>query len=234
MSVVATSEGTGGPLEEILRRAGAVFGAHEGRLVALNYGSAAGELAACVHAVGLADVSAGSKLELTGGAAQLDAELARLLGRPLAAREAVRANDAWWCLAEPGRAVVLAEPQLGHRLYESLHDRILRRAGITVRDRSDEWAMIELIGRRAPRVLAVLGVLESASPTPCLVGVPLQGATAHWLLASEHVALALVDRGDALATWHAIEAAGAPFGLTYVGQEAAARYQLLEGAHRAP
>jgi glycine cleavage system aminomethyltransferase T len=232
MPLVVASEGTGGPLEEILRKAGAVFGAHAGRLVALNYGSAAGELAACVHSVGLADHSATSKLELCSRPGQLDAELSRLVGRPLHPGEAVRAHEAWWCVAEPGRALVLCEPQVGNRLYESLHDQMLRRAGIEVRDRSDEWSVIELIGRKAWKVLHALGVFDELTDPPCFLHAPVAEIGVDWLLVSEHMALAVVDRGDVLATWQAIESVGSRFGLAYVGHEAATRYRLVEGAPR--
>src|ERR1700685_4866114 len=89
MSLLAPLPGATGPLDPVLRRAGAVFGVHGGDLVALNFGSAAGELAACVHGVGLADRSEVAKLEVHASAAQLSDLIALLAGRGLADGEAV-------------------------------------------------------------------------------------------------------------------------------------------------
>src|ERR1700683_566867 len=116
MPLLASSPGTTGPLDSVLRRAGGVFGVHGGNLVALNCGSAAGELAACVHGVGLADRSDVAKLALEAPTAQLSDLIALLAGRGLAAGQALCAHGAWWCGAASDRAVILCEEPVAERL----------------------------------------------------------------------------------------------------------------------
>jgi glycine cleavage system aminomethyltransferase T len=206
-----------------------------GSLVPLNYGSAAGELAACVHGVGLADHSYATKLVLKAPPAQLGDLIVFLAGRTIAAGQAAHANSAWWCGAAPDRAVILCEPRVGDRLRESLRRQRLRRSALTVEDRSDDWAAIELIGRDTPRILTELGAYDDPAATrlgPSFTSGTVNGVTVNWLLESEHDALAVVDRAGALIVWQAIERVGRTFGLTYVGQEASARYRLLEGGGR--
>ena len=57
MAVFVPSGGAASPLDTVLCQAGAVFASRSGRRAAINYGSAAGELAVCVSAVGLVDRS---------------------------------------------------------------------------------------------------------------------------------------------------------------------------------
>jgi glycine cleavage system aminomethyltransferase T len=236
MPLLASAPDNSGPLDTVLRRAGAVFGVHGGCLVALNYGSAAGELAACVHSVGLADHSDAAKLVLEAPPAQLSDLTVLLAGRSVAAGQAFYAHGAWWCGAAPGRAVILCEAPVGDRLRDSLRSQRLRRFSLTVEDRSDRWAAIELIGRDAPKVLSELGAYDdpaAAGHGPSFTAGTVNGMMVSWLLESEHDGLALVERSDALAVWQAIERVGHGFSITYVGQEASARYRLLDGSRHA-
>jgi glycine cleavage system aminomethyltransferase T len=232
MALLAPAPDSSGPLDTVLRRAGAVFGVHGRSLVALNYGSAAGELAVCVHGVGLAEHSDTAKLVLEAPPAQLSDLSALLAGRSIAAGQALFAHGAWWCGAAPGRAVILCEATVGDRLRDSLRSQ-RRRFALTVEDRSDQWTAIELIGRDAPKVLSELGAYDDPAATrlgPSFTAGTVNGIMVSWLLESERDALALVERSDALAVWQAIERVGRGFGITCVGQEASARYRLLEGS----
>jgi glycine cleavage system aminomethyltransferase T len=236
MSLLAPLPGGNGPLDTVLRRAGAVYGVHGGNLVALNFGSAAGELAVCVHGVGLSDHSEVAKLALEAPAAQLSDLVTLLAGRGLGVGQAFYAHGAWWCCAAPGCAAILCDRPVAERLRASVGSQRLRRFAPSVRDRSDEWAAIELIGGDAPKVLAELGAYDDPAATrlgPSFTTGTINGAIVHWLLESERGALALVDRADALATWQAIYEAGRAYGVAYVGQEAAARYRLFSRDARA-
>ncbi len=71
-------------LDQILRRAGAVFADRHGVPVAVSYGSAAGELAACVSRAGIADSSQLTKLELSGPPAAIAELVRRATGGALA------------------------------------------------------------------------------------------------------------------------------------------------------
>jgi glycine cleavage system aminomethyltransferase T len=225
------------PFDSLLRRAGAVFARREGRSVAVSYGSAAGELAVCVRAVGLVDRSDLTKLALEAPPAQLRHLVARLAGTDVAVGGAVHAGGAWWCGAAPDRVVVLCDSATGIRMRERLLTQSLFHVSLTVRDRSDEWAAIALIGRSAPKLLGALDAYgESGDPrsvAPFTTGT-VDGVELLWLFESDHRALALVHREHAATVWRALEATGRRFGISCVGQDAASRYALLDRAPRPP
>ena len=203
---------------------------HDGRAVVANYGSAAGELAACVSAVGLAERSDQAILELTGPSAQLRHLSHRLTGSEVAPGGAVLSAGAWWCAASPERMLVLCEARHAGRLHAVLQARVARRSALTLTDRSADLAALAVVGRHASALLAELGVYgESGNPrdVPPLTAHTGAGGEVLWLLESDEMALALMAAADAPTVWHAIERAGRPFGLCAVGQEALARYGLI-------
>ncbi len=203
---------------------------HDGRGVVAHYGSAAGELAACVSAVGLADRSDLAKLMLQGPTAQLQHLAQRLTGSEVAPGGAVHSGGAWWCAESPERMLVICDATRGDRLHAVLHARVARRSAVTLTDRSAELAALAVVGRRARALLAGLGVYgESGDPrhVPPLTAHTGTGADVLWLLESDDKALALMAAADAPAVWHTIERAGQGFGLCAVGQDALARYSLI-------
>jgi glycine cleavage system aminomethyltransferase T len=237
MSALVTPHEPSDPFNAILRQAGAVFASHHGRTVAVNYGSAAGELAVCVSAVGLVDCSELCKLTLEAPPAQLRHLVARLAGGEVAVGGALHAGGTWWCGSAADRVVVLCDPFAGGRLRERLRSQALalHHVALTVQDHSEDWAAMALIGRATPKVLAALGTYgDSGDPrlaSPLTAGT-VHGVEINWLLESDHRALALVPQTQAGAVWQAIEDAGRPYGISCVGQEAASRYSLLERAGR--
>ena len=140
LSVHTSPEPVPGALAGLQARAGAVFARRRGRPVAVSYGSAAGELAACLRAVGMADSSQLTKLELCGPARPLG-ELVRLAtGGTLAPGGVLEAGGTWWCGADgpsrtftTQRVFVLGEPELGERLRALLRARAARLPGLAVR-----------------------------------------------------------------------------------------------------
>lgn len=231
MSVTARSHGAAASLEVVLRRAGAVLSTRDGRPVAINFGSAAAELAVCVRAVGLVDRSDLSKLVLEAPPAQLAALTFRLVGHAVSAGGALSAGSAWWCGEAPDRVVVLSDPDTGSRLRQRLRADAVRYVTTTVRDVSAEIVAIGLLGRNADKILRSLGAFgEAGDPRAVQPFAPgsVDGIPAWWLLQSDRRALALVPRERAGEAWLAIERAGRPFGISCVGQEAACRYTLLE------
>jgi len=231
VSVTTGSAGSAAPLDVVLRRAGAVLATRHGRPVAMNFGSAAAELAVCVRAVGLVDRSELSKLVLEAPPAQLAALTSRLVGDAVSVGGVLSAGNAWWCGDAPGRVIVLSDPDAGSRLRERLHVDARRFVSMTVRDASDELAAIGLLGRNADQVLRALGVFgESGDPRAVapFAHAQVAGVPASWLLQSDCRALALVPREHAGDAWLAIERAGRPFGISCVGHEASSRYALLE------
>ncbi len=203
---------------------------HDGHAVVAHYGSAAGELAACVSAVGLADRSDLAKLVLDGPPAQLRHLSHRLTGSELAPGGAVLSGGAWWCAESPERILVICDGARGDRLHAVLHARVARRSAVSLTDRSADLAALAVVGRRARALLAELGVYgTSGSPrdVPPLTAHTGAGAEVLWLLESDDKALALMAAADAPAVWHTIERAGQRHGLCAVGQEAVARYALI-------
>jgi hypothetical protein len=230
MSVFVPSGGASYELDDVLRQAGAVFSSRAERPVAINYGSACGELAVCVSGVGLVDRSGLSKLVIEAPAAQLRELMARCLDGVVAPGGARLVGGAWWCRSASNRIVVLSEPQVGRRLRERLRGQALH-AALVVRDRSTDLAAIELLGRNAHKVLRALGAYgESGDPrgvSPFTPGT-VDGIDVLWLLESDRRALALMEHERAGEAWRAIEQAGREFGISCVGRDAATRYALLE------
>jgi glycine cleavage system aminomethyltransferase T len=209
----------------------------DGRQTVIHYGSPAGELAVCVRAVGLLDRSDLAKLVIEAPPAQLAQLVARMTGSALVPGGSLFADGAWWCGAAEGRTVVVCEPSVGRRLLAGLRAQRLLHVGVSVRDRTDDWAAIELLGRNAGKVLATLGIYgESGDPRLASpFGFrPVAGIDAFWLLESDRQALALVPAAFAGHAWRAIELAGRPFGISCVGSEAARHFALLERGHRPP
>jgi glycine cleavage system aminomethyltransferase T len=203
---------------------------HDGRAVVAHYGSAAGELAACVSAVGLADRSDLAKLVLEGPPAQLQHLSQRLTGSEIAPGGAVLSGGAWWCAEQPERMLVLGEAGHSERLRAVLHARVARRSAVSLTDRSADLAALAVVGRRASALLAELGVYgASGNPrhVPPLTAHTGAGAEVLWLLESDDKALAVMAAAEAPTVWHTIERAGQRFGLCAVGQEALARYALI-------
>ena len=157
MTVTAGSHGSIESLDVVLRRAGAVLATRDGRSVAMNFGSAAAELAVCVRAVGLVDRSELSKFVLEAPAAQLAGLTSRLAGDAVSPGGVLCAGNAWWCGDAPGRVIVLSDPDASAKLRGRLHVDVRRFAGITVRDASAELAAIAVLGRNTSDVLRALG-----------------------------------------------------------------------------
>jgi glycine cleavage system aminomethyltransferase T len=216
-------------LDVVLRRAGAVLSTRDGRSVAINFGSAAAELAVCVRTVGLVDRSELSTLALEAPAAQLSALMQRMVGATVAPGGLVSGGSALWCGETRDRVVVVSDPRTAGRLADGLHAAAARH--ITVRDMSSELCAIGLLGRNTVQVLSALGAYgRSGDPRvakPFARG-SVDGIAAWWLLQTDHRALALIDRDEAAEAWLAIERAGRQYGISCVGQEAAERYTLME------
>jgi glycine cleavage system aminomethyltransferase T len=219
-----------GSLDAIVQRAGGQRATHAGHLVVTSYGSAAGELAACVSAVGLADRSELTKLRVDGPPASVSELTSALTNAELAPGGAVRAGGAWWCAEAAERTIVLCEPWSASRLRAALTCETQRHPDIRLADHTADWAALAVIGRRAPDLLARLGVYGpsgDARDVPPVLRLPSGEAAATWLLQADDTAWAVLPRADAPRLWGAIERAGRRLGLCAVGQEAIARYALV-------
>ncbi len=233
MSTTAFNHFRPGPLQSVVSAAGGVLPPRPERRVAANYGSAAGELAACVSAVGLADRSDLMQLVLSAPADAMRETVMRFTGSTVAPGGALRSGGAWWGGLTPERTIVIAESRQGSRVRDQLHGCAGRAPMVTLEDRSADRAALALVGRRASTVLGTLGVYgEHGDPRHArpLSTHPVAGVDCVFLLESDDQALILVDQAHAASVWHAVERAGRPLGLCCVGREAIARFALL---HRA-
>ena len=151
VSIYASPDHVPSPLESLRRQAGGVVVPRFGRDVVVNYGSAAGELAACVSAVGLADCSELSKFVLRGPRRQLGQLAQRLAGSDLAPGGAVLSGGAWWCAESAERMIVICDPRLGRAPANRADGRGTRRAAVQLEDHSLDWAALAVVGRRRAR-----------------------------------------------------------------------------------
>jgi len=220
-----------GPLDTIMRRAGAVVNESNGATVAAHYGSPAGEVAVCVRMVGLADRSDVGKLVVTGRPVSVAGLIRRLIGESLAPAGVSFTAAGYWCAASAERVIVICESARRAHLLDVLRAEARRLPGVDVTDRSAELSAIALLGRHTMSVLAALGALGPGGDprsAPPFGRASVGGADVHVLLQSDRRALILTEPEDADRVWRAAEEAGQPFGLSPVGSEAVQRFTLLD------
>jgi glycine cleavage system aminomethyltransferase T len=209
--------------------AGAVLARHRGRTLAVSYGSAAGELAACMNAVGIASRAELTKLELAAPGPILDRVVAGLLGGPLMPGGLHQTRAVGWYRPDDGRLIALCEADQGERLRGRLEFWTLREPALALRERTDEWAAIAVIGRRTRVLLSELGVYgpggdpRAVPPVTRTADEPLTS----WLLHADDDALAITPRALAPALWRRITQTGRPWQICAVGHEALTRYRML-------
>jgi glycine cleavage system aminomethyltransferase T len=228
----STASGAGHPPDALGRLqadAGAVLACHRGRPVAVSYGSAAGELAACLNSVGIASRAELTKLELMAPGPNLDRVLTGLLGAPLLAGGIHQTRAVGWYRPDDTRLIALCEAEQAERLRGRLDFWTLRDPTVALADRTDEWAAIAVIGRRAQLLLDELGVY---GPGHDPRAVPPATRTADdaqtaWLLHADDDALAITPRAAAAALWQRITRTGRPLQICAVGHEALLRYRML-------
>jgi aminomethyltransferase len=199
-----------GPLDEVLRRAGAHMAERQGWLVAADFGSLASEVAVTRSRAGLADVSSIPKFELRGE----EAELATLIPDPCGPG---RVRDAWWCPLSPSLALVLGAPGANGDVALQVEARC-EGSLVEVVDVTSSRVAVCVVGRAASEVLVRAGARElpaGAVRSESIGGIPtivLHSSERHWLL--------VAPAEDAAELWLALSEAGAPLGLAYVGLDA--------------
>jgi hypothetical protein len=209
--------------------AGAVLARHRGRAVAVTYGSAAGELAACMNTVGIASCAELTKLELTAPGPNLDRVLTGLLGLPLLPGGIHQTRAIGWYRPDDGRLIALCDAEHAERLRGRLEFWTLRDPTVALHDRTDDWAAIAVIGRRTPFLLGELGVYGpgrdpgSVAPVTSTADDP----RTTWLLHADNDALAITPRASGPELWRRIGRTGRPWRICAVGHEALLRYRML-------
>lgn len=204
--------------------------------MAAHYGSPAGELSACVRAVGLGDRSDLRIFTLTGSPTAVREVIESATGTSLAVGDAVWFRSARWCGAGPGQAFVVVDPSASDRPFDAISLRVRLRADVTVTDVSEVWTAIAAVGARCHRLLERIGlddpeVEAERSFRPALIA----GSEAFVLRASAVEALILAPAWRATEVWRELEVAGQLLGLSIVGVEALERFALHERlSHQGP
>jgi aminomethyltransferase len=208
--VEASVEPRQGPLDEVLRKAGAHMAERAGWLVAADFGSLASEVAVTRSRAGLADVSSIPKFELRGE----ETELGTVLPDPCAP---ARVRDAWWCPLSPSLTLVLGAPGANGDVGLQVEARC-EGSRVRVADVTDSRVAVCVVGRAASEVLTRAGARDLPAGgvrSESIGGIPtvvLHFGELHWLL--------VAPAADAAELWLALSAAGAPLGLAYVGLDA--------------
>ncbi|MEA2169894.1 MAG: aminomethyltransferase [Solirubrobacteraceae bacterium] len=222
------------PLEPLLIGSGATMLQEFGVAFASNFGSVAGEVAACLRSVGLADRSDLVKLDVTGPAGAVAALLAAIVPRPPAPGEAVHVHRAWWSVVTPRHVFVLVDPSHAAAVLERLGRAARSRRELTWTDASDAWAVIAVIGPRAAALMRAPTLMADAPPPDpgAVVEVSLAGTDAVVIRESPQEFLVSVPPSGAEVVWRALHAAGAHLGVASVGREAHERFEIAAGIRR--
>jgi glycine cleavage system aminomethyltransferase T len=148
-------EAVRGPLDDLVRGAGGRMVVRDGRWVAAHFGSPPGEVAACQRAAGIADRFDRSTLEITGDPDAVDRVVEAVTHRPPSRPQGVGAGHAWWCRIAPERVVLRCEA--GY--VDECRDAVAAAAdGVEWQDLTERFVGIEVIGRRAEKLLAAAAV----------------------------------------------------------------------------
>ncbi|MFZ2049513.1 MAG: hypothetical protein WB698_07675 [Solirubrobacteraceae bacterium] len=221
------------PLADRLRQAGATFGLRNGRPIALHFGSAASELAACRRSVGLLDRSDLDVHLARGRSAVIDQLTDVELGAPLPVGALLSMGETWWGRSAPEEVVVVCGARVSSRLEAQLRAAARRCAGLELEGRPQAPVAIAVIGRAAGTLLGELGTAVPPGPYGQMVRLAVEGVEGSWMLLTDELALALVPPQRAVAAWEAIERAGHTLGLIYVGAEAGERFCIAARMHAA-
>jgi len=205
-----------GPLDDLLRQAGAKMVERHGHWVAAHFGSPASELAVCRQTVGLVDRSDCAVMELRGAPRAVDTIAGALAGRDLPEGAAVRAGGAWWCRVTAERVIVQCDPGHEVAVRAALARATARTAGASAIDLSEDYAAIGLVGPGAPALLRELGL----PPTELLANGMVGGVPAMVLHDDAWRFEVIVARAYARRIWKRLCLAGHRLGAACVGAEA--------------
>ena len=191
-----------------------------------NYGSAPGELAACLTHVGLVERPGLAAVRASADPGVLDAVTLDGTGRMLAVGGAARAAGTWWCRPGINTVLLIDAPRALDRTLKLLAAQARRHPTFVVHD--ERLAVLGVIGRRTPELLAELGVCsDPRAARPCST-VALDATSTTWLLESDVSALCCVTPGEIDAAQLAIATAGRSLELARVGQEALTHFLLMQ------
>lgn len=223
------------PMEAVLSRAGAILVDHDGDVIASDFGSAAGELALCARAVGIADRADLGVLALSGHPGTVAHVVQRMIGWRLGPRAAVRTASAWWC-PSGAEVLVLCEPSRRAALVAELEQATRLSSGVRCRDATAEHAAVSVVGPRARQLLRSVARSDAGPEVDggCEQG-ELAGTPVLVLRESSTQYLLVMASTDEPGEWQALLEAGRPLGVGYVGRDALEHYAVgarMQARHR--
>lgn len=200
-----------------------------GALVADSFGSVAGEMALTQSGVGMADRTDLSVLEVSGEVDAIGRAVERVAGIWPEVGMGWPAAGAWWCAVEPKRVLVIADDDSANRLAPSLHSLTPGSHRAEVREVSDDYSVITVVGPKAEQMLIGAGVPEGEQPsTASYVRYSIAGRETLILREAHSNFLMLSGSADAVTAWTELRDAGRPFDVGFVGHEALARLSAAE------
>jgi glycine cleavage system aminomethyltransferase T len=207
-----------GSVPEVCLAAGAQLGERDGHVVAALYGSAHGEIAACMTHVGLADRSDLGTLELRGDQSPLDSALADRLGDPpVPPGAARRQRGVWYLRPDSRRALVVG----AHGVLATLPPigASGHRSELVSRDIGASIQIISVIGPRSGRLLTAAG-LPGALAIGAIGRDPGDAGVVAILRESQRRVLILVRAPAIESVWARLLEVGEPLGAAFVGCDA--------------
>src|ERR1700742_5023134 len=150
-----------GPLDDLVRAAGATMVVRDGRWGAAHYGSPAGEIAACQRAPRIADRFDRATFEISGDPSAVDRVVEAVTHRPASRTDAVRAGHAGWCRIAPERVVLRWEAPHAASCRTAVAAAVDGSGDVAWQDLSESHTGIEVIGRRASRLLQETGIASA-------------------------------------------------------------------------
>ncbi|MGW0808829.1 glycine cleavage system aminomethyltransferase GcvT [Nonomuraea sp. NPDC002799] len=219
------------PLRDVHESLGATLTDFAGWLMPLRYGSESAEHKAVREAAGLFDLSHMGEIFLTGpqAAAALDYALVGHLSAltPGRARYTMIVNERGGVLDDlivyrlgDEEFMVVANASNYEKVGNELKSRS-KSFDVVVDDRSDQYALIAVQGPRSQEILATLTDADLAG-LKYYAGLPARVDGRQALIArtgytGEDGFELFVANADAVPLWHALTAAGAPYGLKPAG-----------------
>jgi glycine cleavage system aminomethyltransferase T len=185
-----------------------------------HYGSVSAEIAVCLKSVGLVDHSDYGVLELRGDRALLDRTLVARLGDPPLAIDSARRLRHVWYLRVEARRILLVGPREALASGSTI-GRGRDRAGLRHSDIGTSLTIVGVVGPRAPRLVAAVGLPDRLA-SGAIGRDPGDPGVVAIMRESQRRYLALIRRDCGDAFWARLVEAGEPLGAAFVGCDALA------------
>lgn len=153
------------PMEAMALAAGGQAAIRDGWSVVTGFSSPEAERQRCRQAVGFADCSQLTKLEVQAQPGELQALIRERTGTEPQAGQAIRHEGTWWCPLTASRLLIIAPTAVGHRIRGELRDAVSGlSAPAALTDVTSVFAALTLIGPAARETIARFCALDLRPP----------------------------------------------------------------------